>query len=161
MTLTTQGTCRTIRSCSGSDSTRNLFFFDFLVHLKISPEFLRVFILRLRVLTSCTSIGRTTLQTRKTKKLQLNSHGLSSLANYTDRATAACRRSDCQLLRIEGATWSAWRIPTAVFSVLLTGAATFLSSSSSVILTRLSGPCSRPTTFFLVVPGIEPGPPDL
>jgi hypothetical protein len=34
-------------------------------------------------------------------------HGLSPEANYTDRATAACRRSDCQLLRIEGATWSA------------------------------------------------------
>jgi hypothetical protein len=34
-------------------------------------------------------------------------HGLSPLANYTDRATAACRQSDCQLLRIEGATWSA------------------------------------------------------
>jgi hypothetical protein len=32
--------------------------------------------------------------------------GLSPRANYTDRATAACRRSDCQLLRIEGATWS-------------------------------------------------------
>jgi hypothetical protein len=29
-------------------------------------------------------------------------HGLSRRANYTDRATAACRRSDCQLLRIEG-----------------------------------------------------------
>jgi hypothetical protein len=27
-------------------------------------------------------------------------HGLSPKANYTDRATAACRRSDCQLLRI-------------------------------------------------------------
>jgi hypothetical protein len=27
------------------------------------------------------------------------------------------RRSDCQLLRIKGATWSAWRIPTTVFSV--------------------------------------------
>jgi hypothetical protein len=41
-------------------------------------------------------------------------------------------------------------------------AATFLSSSSSVVLTRPSGPRSRPTTiFFLVVPGIEPGPPDL
>jgi hypothetical protein len=52
-------------------------------------------------------------------------------------------------LRIEGATWSAWRIPTAVFSVFYTGAATFLSSSSSVVLTRLSGPRSRPTTFFL------------
>jgi hypothetical protein len=34
------------------------------------------------------------------KKTKL--HGLSPRANYTDRATAACRRSDCQLLRIEG-----------------------------------------------------------
>jgi hypothetical protein len=34
-------------------------------------------------------------------------YGLSPRANYTDRATAACRRSDCQLVRIEGATWSA------------------------------------------------------
>jgi hypothetical protein len=32
---------------------------------------------------------------------------LSPRANYTDRATAAFRRSDCQRLRIEGATWSA------------------------------------------------------
>jgi hypothetical protein len=37
----------------------------------------------------------------------------------------------------------------------------FLSNSSSVVLTRLSGPRSRPTTFFLIVPGIEPGLPDL
>jgi hypothetical protein len=29
-------------------------------------------------------------------------HGQSPRANYTDRATAACRRSDCQLLRIKG-----------------------------------------------------------
>jgi hypothetical protein len=43
--------------------------------------------------------------------------GLSPRANYTDRATAVCQRSDCQLLRIEGATWSACRIPTAVYSV--------------------------------------------
>jgi hypothetical protein len=42
-------------------------------------------------------------------------HGLSPRANYTDRATAAFRRSDCQLLRIDSATWPAWRIPTAVF----------------------------------------------
>jgi hypothetical protein len=44
-------------------------------------------------------------------------HGLSPRANYTDRATAACQRSDRQLFRTEGATWSAWRIPTAVFSI--------------------------------------------
>jgi hypothetical protein len=40
-------------------------------------------------------------------KLVVLLHGLSPRANYTDRETAACWRSDCQLLRIEGATWSA------------------------------------------------------
>jgi hypothetical protein len=49
----------------------------------------------------------------KTNKL----HSLSPRAKYTDRATAACRRSDCQLLRIKGATWSTSRNPTAVISV--------------------------------------------
>jgi hypothetical protein len=33
-------------------------------------------------------------------------HGLSPRANYTDRATAACRRSDCQLYADRGTTWS-------------------------------------------------------
>jgi hypothetical protein len=51
--------------------------------------------------------------TNKQNKL----NGLSPQANYTDRAAAAFRGSDCQLLRIKGATWSAWRIPTAVFSI--------------------------------------------
>jgi hypothetical protein len=53
-------------------------------------------------------------------KLKTKLHGLSPRANYTDLATAACRRSECQFLRIEVATWSAWRIPTAVFSVWFT-----------------------------------------
>jgi hypothetical protein len=43
----------------------------------------------------------------KLKKTKTKLHGLSPRANYTDRATAACRRSQCQLLLIEGATWSA------------------------------------------------------
>jgi hypothetical protein len=34
--------------------------------------------------------------------------------NYTYRAIAACRRSYCQLLRIEGVAWSEQRIPAAV-----------------------------------------------
>jgi hypothetical protein len=34
-------------------------------------------------------------------------HGLSPRANYTDRATATPRRSNSQLLRKKGATWSA------------------------------------------------------
>jgi hypothetical protein len=33
-----------------------------------------------------------------------NLHGPSPQSNYTDRGTAACRRSDCQLLMIEGAS---------------------------------------------------------
>jgi hypothetical protein len=37
---------------------------------------------------------------KQTNKL----HGLSPRANYTDRATAACRQSNCQLLRLRGAT---------------------------------------------------------
>jgi hypothetical protein len=37
--------------------------------------------------------------------------------NYSDRSTAACRRSWCQLLLLEGVEWSARRNPTAVFSV--------------------------------------------
>jgi hypothetical protein len=47
--------------------------------------------------------------------------GLSPQANYADRVSAACWR------RIEGATYWAWRIPTAVFSIFYTGAATFSS----------------------------------
>jgi hypothetical protein len=35
-------------------------------------------------------------------------------ANYTDRATAACRRSLVPTLRIEGVAWSAQRIPMAI-----------------------------------------------
>jgi hypothetical protein len=45
---------------------------------------------------------------------KLNSVAFSPQANYTDRATAACRRGYSQLLRIEGVAWSARRIPTAV-----------------------------------------------
>jgi hypothetical protein len=36
------------------------------------------------------------------------------LANYTDRATAACWRSSANFLRIEGVAWSAQRIPPVV-----------------------------------------------
>jgi hypothetical protein len=36
----------------------------------------------------------------KLSKTKTKLHGLSPRANYTDRATAACRRSYCQLLRI-------------------------------------------------------------
>jgi hypothetical protein len=40
--------------------------------------------------------------------------GFSPRANYTDRATAACRRSQCHLLWIEDVAWSEQRIPKSV-----------------------------------------------
>jgi hypothetical protein len=55
-----------------------------------------------------TRSGEQTGTWRKVLEQKKKLHGLSPRANYTDRATAACRRSDCQLVRIEGATWSVW-----------------------------------------------------
>jgi hypothetical protein len=50
-------------------------------------------------------------------------------------------------LRTEGIAWSVQRIPTAVnLDFLDPEPILFLSRSSSVILMRLSGPHSRPTT---------------
>jgi hypothetical protein len=53
------------------------------------------------------------LQTIENKQKK-NSVACSPQANYTDRATAACRWSECQLLRIGGVAWSAQLIPTDV-----------------------------------------------
>jgi hypothetical protein len=51
---------------------------------------------------------------KKTNKLC----GLSPRTNYTNITTAACQRSKCQLLWIEGIAWSAGLIPTSVLSDL-------------------------------------------
>jgi hypothetical protein len=57
------------------------------------------------------------------------------------------RRFKCQLLLIVGIAWSAQQIPMAVnLGFLYPEPLLFHSSSSSVILMRLSGPSSRPTT---------------
>jgi hypothetical protein len=68
------------------------------------------------------SQGKLTFLLKLKKK---NLRGLSPLASSTNRVTAACRRSYCQLMRLEGFEWSAQRIPPAVFSDFLTGPITF------------------------------------
>jgi hypothetical protein len=89
-------------------------------------------------------------------------HGLSPWANYTDRATAACRRSYCQLLKIEGATWSAWRIPRPYSRFSRQEPLLFYQAAPPQLYSRgWVDPVSDPLLFFLVVPGIEPGPPNL
>jgi hypothetical protein len=72
--------------------------------------------------------------------------GLSPRANYTDQATDSCRRSYCQLFRIEGIALSAWQFPMAVISVSRPEPLLFLPNSSSIVPSRLSGPHSRLTT---------------
>jgi hypothetical protein len=42
---------------------------------------------------------------------------MSLRANYTNRATAVVGKVSANILGIEGVTWSASRIPTAVFPV--------------------------------------------
>jgi hypothetical protein len=90
---------------------------------------------------------------RTLKKKERKKHGLSPRANYTDRATAARRRSDCQLLRIEGVTWSAWRIPTAVFSVYRQDQLLFYQVVPQLYSRGWVDPVPDPLLFFLVVPG--------
>jgi hypothetical protein len=67
--------------------------------------------------------GQLYLRTEHDKQNKLR--GFSPQANYTDRATAACRRTLWKPLRIVGVAWSAQRISTAVnLGFLDPGAAT-------------------------------------
>jgi hypothetical protein len=71
----------------------------------------------------------------------------SPQANYTDRATAAYRRSGCELLQIEGVTWSAQRIPRADNLGFPDRSRYIFEIAPELgMLPRLSGPRSRPTT---------------
>jgi hypothetical protein len=87
-------------------------------------------------------------QNKQTNKL----HGLSPQANYTDQATAACRRSDCQLFADKGCHVVSVTDPYGRILGFLDRSRYFSIAPQLY---------SRPITFFLVVPGIEPGPPDL
>jgi hypothetical protein len=63
--------------------------------------------------------------------------GLSPRANYTDRATASCRRSWCQLLKVEGCSMvSATDLQGHILGFLDRSHYFFFSSSSSVVEAR-------------------------
>jgi hypothetical protein len=65
------------------------------------------------------------------------------------------------LLRLEDATWSAWRIPTAVFSISRQEPLLLYQVAPQLYTRGWVDPVPDPPLFFLVVPGIEPGSPDL
>jgi hypothetical protein len=64
-------------------------------------------------------------------------------------------------LRKEGATWLAWQIPMAVFSISKQEPLLFYQVATQLYSRGWVDPLPDPLLFFLVVPGIEPGPPDL
>jgi hypothetical protein len=66
-------------------------------------------------------------QGEKTK----HSVAFSSLANYTDRVTVTCRRTQCTLLRVQGVAWSTQRVPMTVNLGFLDRSRYFFHSSSS------------------------------
>jgi hypothetical protein len=72
-------------------------------------------------------VSATVVRNQKPNQIEIISHDCSPKVRYPVQKDLSSdprlnplhtsRRSDCQLLRIEGATWSALRILTAVFSV--------------------------------------------
>jgi hypothetical protein len=68
------------------------------------------------VIIKLSSISISGHQMTGTLKTKLNFVAWVRGENYTDQATAVCQRSQCQPLRIEGATWSAWRINREIMS---------------------------------------------
>jgi hypothetical protein len=81
------------------------------------------------------------LDHRGRQRLMTKFRGISPQANYTDRATAACRRSLCQLFADRGC-----RVVTATDPHGRPGPLLFHSSRFLFIPTRLSGPRSRRST---------------
>jgi hypothetical protein len=67
-------------------------------------------------------------------KAKTKLRGFGPRANYADRATAACWRKQCKLLRIDSVAWSAQRIATVVNLGFLNQST---ESSRSLILLQL------------------------
>jgi hypothetical protein len=82
----------------------------------------------------------------------------SPQANYTDWATAACRRSWSQPLRIEGVAWSVQQIPTATGFLDHNRYCSILNCPHEAQWTPFQTPYFSAN---LIGSGIEPGPLDL
>ena len=80
-------------------------------------------------------------------KTKLNSVALVRERTIPTERPPPVGEGSANFSRQRGVTWSAQRLPRPLISVFQTGAATFFyPSSSSIDLTRLSGPRSRPPT---------------
>jgi hypothetical protein len=107
-------------------------------------------------ITAIVALVRSTAASLKTKL-----YGLSLQANYTDRATAACRRSDCQLFADRRCHVVSVTDPYGRIVGFLNRSPTFSSKQLFSCTHEAEWTPLQTHYFFLVVPGIEPGPPDL
>jgi hypothetical protein len=103
------------------------------------------------------SVRNVTLKSAGNNKT--NSVAFSAQANYTDSATATCRRNLVPTFADRGVSHGGGGSPWSLISVFQTGAATFLSNSSSFILTRAEWAPFQTHCYTenLAVLGIEPG----
>jgi hypothetical protein len=87
------------------------------------------------------------LGTRWRRVTKTDSVALTPQGKYTDSTTAAGRRILKPSFADMGYAMVSTAVPTRpLFSILWNGADTFFQNSSSFIVTRLSGPRSRPAT---------------
>jgi hypothetical protein len=97
----------------------------------------------------------------KLKKLKTKLHGLSLQANYTDRATAAHRQSDCRLFADRGCHVVSMTDPYGRILGFLDRSRYFSIKYLLSCTHEAEWSPFQTHNFFLVVPGIEPGPPYL
>jgi hypothetical protein len=72
---------------------------------------------------------------------------IKKLRGLSPRATAACQRSQCQLLWIEGTKWSVWRIPYGrILGILDRSRYFFFQVATQLYSWGWMDPRSRPTT---------------
>jgi hypothetical protein len=125
--------------------------------MKVTTSFLLVSWVRMHgSLPPCPPVRLHNVGLRHVENFKLR--GLSPQANYADRATAACRRSHSQLLRIEGVAWSEQRNPTAVNLGFINWGRYFFEIAPQLRHEAEWTPFY--TQYFsgnLVAPGMEPG----
>jgi hypothetical protein len=85
---------------------RNLGFLDIALNNYAARQVSSRYSIPVRKTSTALFFSCRALQRSRELKLKTKLRGLSPRANYSNRMTAACRRSLCQLLRLEGATWS-------------------------------------------------------
>jgi hypothetical protein len=145
------------KKCASHTVRSNLYCFRF--HLLRTLRLFGFWRVHLLDTDCCSDILFIQSVSHRENKTKINSVALSPRANYTDWATATCRRNLVQLLWIERCrVVSAVDPPRSLISVLYTWAANILTSSASFILTSAEWTKFQTHCYSenMVAPAVEP-----